>query len=141
MSTERKSNAQLQEFAKKMVAGCSIRESMISAGYSEKQANKGKRAINKRMLKAMAAEGYKLADLARQFSIKDLGDIAIGRLVTNAMIGKDGGALSAKALGSHKDLNLFQSDAVTGMIVLQMPQHLQVMTEQERAELLAQPKE
>lgn len=136
MDTSRKSNAQIKTFAEKMVEGCSIRESMMAAGYSEKQANKGKRAINKRMLKAMAAEGYKLADLAKQFTTKDLGDIAIGRLVTNAMIGKDGGAISAKTLGSHRDLNLWQPDNQAGVIVLQVPQSIQLMSEEEKQKML-----
>jgi hypothetical protein len=108
-------------FAKQMVAGNSIKQSMIAAGYSEKQASKGKAAVSNKMLKALAAEGYKMADFGKQFSMDELKNIAIGRLVTNSITGKDGGVMSAKTLGSHRDLNLWTPEQMAGVIVLQAP--------------------
>lgn len=135
MTTSRKTPTQHKTFARKMKEGCSIRESMIAAGYSEKQANKGQKAISKKMMGAMAKEGIKMADFAKQFTTKDLGDIVVGRLVTNAMVGRDGGVMSAKTLGSHKDLNLWTQESQAGVIVINMPH----ISEEHLKQLLTPP--
>lgn len=108
-------------FAKNLAEGNSIRQSMIQAGYSEKQANKGKAAISKKMLKALSKEGYKMAEFGKQFSLDEIKHTVIGRLMTNAISGKDGGVMSAKTLGSHRDLNLWTPEQMAGIIVLNAP--------------------
>jgi hypothetical protein len=46
-----------------------------------------------------------------------------GRLVDNIVKGKDGGAMSAKILGSDTELNLWQPEFQQGLIILQAPQY------------------
>jgi hypothetical protein len=53
--------------------------------------------------------------------------------------GTDKGSLSAKYLGSTRELNLFTPDQMTGIVVLQMPPQLANMTDEERADLLKPP--
>jgi nucleoid DNA-binding protein len=128
-----KTAAQHKIFAKEMAAGNSIKQSMITAGYSEKQASKGVKAISQKMLKALSKEGVKLADFGKQFSLDELKNVAIGRLVQNAITGKDGGVMSAKTLGSHRDLNLWTPEQMAGVIVLQAP----TFAAENKAKLLA----
>jgi hypothetical protein len=45
-----------------------------------------------------------------------------GRLVDNITKGKDGGAMSAKILGSDSELNLWTPEFQQGLIILQAPQ-------------------
>ena len=42
----------------------------------------------------------------------------------NVIKGKDGGAMSAKILGSDKRVNMFQPEVQQNVLVLQMLQHL-----------------
>jgi hypothetical protein len=57
--------------------------------------------------------------------------------VDNIVKGKDGGAMSAKILGSDTELNLWQQDFQQGLIVLQAPQ----WAIDNKAKLLADPEE
>jgi hypothetical protein len=49
--------------------------------------------------------------------------------------------MSAKILGSDSELNMWQPELQAGMIVLQVPQQILNMTEEERTQLLAPPEE
>lgn len=44
-----------------------------------------------------------------------------GRLLSNTITGKDGGAMSAKILGSETELNMFTPEFQQGVIVLTPP--------------------
>jgi hypothetical protein len=46
-----------------------------------------------------------------------------GRLLSNTISGKDGGAMSAKILGSDTELNMWQPEMNQGLIILQAPQY------------------
>jgi hypothetical protein len=62
-----------------------------------------------------------------------------GRGCSRTSKGTDKGSLSAKYLGSTRELNLFTPDQMTGIVVLQMPPQLANMTDEERADLLKPP--
>lgn len=110
-----------EKFVESIAQGKTIREALLDAGKSAKQARKGISAVNQQMMKGLAKEGYRLVALSEQFTQEQWGKIAIGRLIQNAMLGKDGGCLSAKQLGQHRDLQLWQPETVAGVIVLQTP--------------------
>jgi hypothetical protein len=120
----RKTPEQHKIFAQEMARGNSLRQSMIAAGYSEKQAGKGIKSVSKAMMRAMKNEGVKMADFGKSLDMDTLKHIAIGRLATNAIQGKDGGCLSAKQLGSHRDLNLWAAESQAGVIVISVPNHI-----------------
>jgi hypothetical protein len=44
-----------------------------------------------------------------------------GRLLSNTITGKDGGAMSAKILGSDTELNMWTPEFQQGLIILQAP--------------------
>ena len=108
--------------AKMKETGNNFFQSAVAAGMSPGQARKGTSKMTKAMLRAMIDEGVKLADLADEVGIEKAGKIAVGRLIVNAATGKDGGAMSAKILGSHHALNLWTPDTQVGVIVLNAPQ-------------------
>jgi hypothetical protein len=45
-----------------------------------------------------------------------------GRLVDNVIKGKDGGAMSAKILGSDSELNMWQPELNQGLVIISVPQ-------------------
>jgi hypothetical protein len=59
--------------------------------------------------------------LGRETGKDDRKHLIRGRLSENVTQGKDKGALSAKILGSDSELNLWQPEMMTGVIVLQQP--------------------
>jgi hypothetical protein len=110
-----------QIFAEKIADGGSIKQSMIDAGYPESRANKGLAGCSKRMIQAVAEEGIELAAFGKSLSLDTLKYIAIGRLAANAIEGRDGGVMSAKTLGSHRELNLWTPESMAGIIVITPP--------------------
>lgn len=120
--------------------GGTIQQAFIDAGYSPATAANGLDAVPDGVMKLLGEKGSAIAKLGRA-SVKEMKEIAVGRLVSNCVEGTDKGALSAKILGSHRELNLWQPDNATGLIVLQIPQTVQTMSDEERNQLLAPPKE
>ena len=49
-------------------------------------------------------------------------DLVRGRLVSNTITGTDKGAMSAKIVGSDRELNLWEPESQTGVVILQKPQ-------------------
>lgn len=115
------------EMAEQLAKGEPIYQVMKKYGYSDGVAKLGVRGIPKGLLKHMKLKGYKVAELGNALRKHPdlLGDIAVGRLALNAMDGKDGGVMSAKTLGSHRDLNLWVPESQAGVIVLNVPTALQ----------------
>lgn len=108
--------------------GKSVYESLVKAGYSVKQAKKGLQRIKQShaLRTAFQEETAKLEKeraaaplLPDSWNAKE--QLIVNRLVKNIRAGKDGGALSAKLLGSHKALNLWTPDFRTGVIILNAP--------------------
>jgi len=50
--------------------------------------------------------------------------LILSRLGENIVQGKDSGTQSAKVLGSHRDLNMWKSVRLSGVIILQTPPRL-----------------
>jgi len=60
-----------------------------------------------------------------------------GRLLENTIAGKDGGAMSAKILGSDRELAMWEPELNQGVIVLQAPRE----AFERKAELLGETTE
>ncbi len=105
--------------------GKPIGEALVAAGYSETQSKKGMGLVKRikalgiafreetRLIEAEQAEGPLVPNNwnARETLIVD-------RLEKNIKAGKDDGVMSCKLLGSHKALNLWHVDSVTGTIII-----------------------
>jgi hypothetical protein len=94
---------------------------MLKAGYSPTTAKRGKAALSKPLLAALASESAKLAELGKLLSPEQQENLVRGRLALNTIQGKDNGTQSAKLLGSDKRVGMFTPDHLTGVIVLQCP--------------------
>lgn len=100
--------------------GATIRDAMITSGYTEVSASRGIANVAERVIKLMAKKGIRLKELG-EIDAATQEKIVRGRLVYNTIKGSDKGVLSAKALGSDKRISMFAPDIQTGVIVLQMP--------------------
>jgi hypothetical protein len=79
--------------------------------------------------------------LGKETEREDRNHLIRGRLIHNVTEGTDKGAMSAKILGSDSELNMWQPDQMTGMIILQVPPQLANLTDEERARMLTPPEE
>ena len=106
--------------------GTKVSEALIAAGYSKTQANKGWESVPKSVIKLLPKKTRMLMDRGKALAAekRDMEHLIIGRLADNVTAGKDGGSLSAKILGSHRDLNLWQPEGLAGVIVLNAPKSL-----------------
>lgn len=114
-----------KKFAQAVAGGASIREAMVTAGFSDKQARKGRAALSKPMIEALAAQSKELIELGKKFDAEQLEHMVVGRLVMNTMNGSDDGVQSAKQLGNHKSLALWQPENVTGIFLNRPPKEFE----------------
>jgi hypothetical protein len=122
-----KGNAEV--FVERIKSGDTLQRALEASGRSPKQARKGMAVVSAAMLKMLAKEGIKLAEFGKSLSTETLKNLAIGRLAKNAIDGSDKGVMSAKTLGSHKDINLWAVDSQVGVIVLGMPGQIEAKRE------------
>jgi hypothetical protein len=127
---------QYPEMAKKLAKGLRPRDVLLDAGYSETQASKGWAAVPDGVKLLLPAKGKRLMNLG-SVDPQVRRKLVRGRLVENIIKGKDGGAMSAKILGSDSELNMWQQEFQQGVIVLNVPQSAIV----NKAEMLNAPEE
>jgi|SRR5262252_4214220 len=97
-----------------------IQEALLDSGYSELQAKKGLAAVPDtvlRMLPRNAKRIIKLGSIDPQTQEK----IARGRLLENALKGKDAGSISAHRLGQDKRVNMWTLETQNNVLILQAP--------------------
>lgn len=126
--------------AKGLAEGKSIRQSMLDAGYAQSTADQGFRAVPATVLAIMPKESN-LVELGRALDTEVQESLVRGRLAYGTIVGSDKGVLCAKALGSERRVNMFQPDSATGIIVLQVPPSVAVMSDDEKKKLLTAPDE
>ncbi len=97
---------------------------MTEAGYSESTAKRGKAALSKPMLAALAEQGAQLEYLGGAVTPEQQEKIVRGRLLLNTFRGKDEAVQSAKLLGADRRVAMWKDDSVKGIIVLQCPASL-----------------
>jgi hypothetical protein len=112
---------QYPEMAKKLAKGLRPRDVLIEAGYSETQASKGWAAVPDGVKLLLPAKGKRLMNLG-SVDPQTRRKLVRGRLVDNVIKGKDGGAMSAKILGSDSELNMWQSEVQQGLVIISVPQ-------------------
>jgi hypothetical protein len=103
------------------------------------QARKGLAKVPLAVYGMLSKKGQSLIKLGKETGKEDRKHLVRGRLIENITKGSDKGAMSAKILGSDSELNMWQPELQAGLIVLQVPQQILNMTDQERADLLKPP--
>lgn len=119
----RKTTAQKEKLAKLLADEVPVTKALEQAGWAPKQASKGWDTVPRDVMAILPKKAQRLIELGK-LGKKDMEHFALGRLVKNVQDGKDGGAQSAKILGSHREINAWTPDNQTGVIVLNCPQEI-----------------
>ena len=135
----RKTPEQHKQLAKLLEAGTPVCSALEQAGWSKTSAAKGTSKVPLAVYGMLSNKAKRLIKIAKGATKEDREDLVIGRLMENTANGTDKGSLSAKYLGSTRELNLFTPDQMTGVVVLQTPPQLMNLTAEERADLLKPP--
>ncbi len=107
----------------RMDTGDSLKQALMSAGYSESTANGGWDAVPNRVMRLLGKKGIRFKTLG-EIDAATQEKLVRGRLVYNTIKGSDKGVLSAKALGSDRRVNMFQPDIQAGVVVISIPQNV-----------------
>jgi hypothetical protein len=105
--------------AANLAAGMTIKSAMLEAGYSRATSIAGMQAVPA-TVQALTLEQHPLVIKGRAASYQGMRNLVLGRLIENCEKGQDKGVLSSKALGSIKELNMFQSEQQQGLVVLNL---------------------
>jgi hypothetical protein len=119
---KRKTPQQRAKLASLLAQDVPVGEALRTAGWSEKQAAKGWEAVPELVLARLPAKAKKLVALGKTDK-ETRRNLVRGRLLSNTITGKDGGAMSAKILGSETELNMWQPEMNQGLIILHAPQY------------------
>jgi len=104
-----------------------ISQALEAAGYAPKQAAKGMQRVkdNQLLRKAFAEEKAlilkELTESGPELNPDQTERLIVNRLKDNIVRGKDVAVMSAKLLGSHKKLALWQPESVAGVIIVNAP--------------------
>lgn len=126
-----KTPEQRAKLTKLLADGEPVGEALKAVGYGASQVKKGWDAVPKAVKDKLTEKGKRLIEFGA-FSKDTRKALVRGRLIENVTNGRDGGAMSAKILGSDSELNMWTPDFQTGVIVLNAPQGLA----ERKAELL-----
>jgi hypothetical protein len=121
--SKRKTPKQHAKLASLLAQEVPVGEALRDAGWSPKQAAKGWESVPDLVIAKLPKKAQKLITLGKTDK-EARKNLVRGRLVSNTISGKDGGAMSAKILGSESELNMWTPDFQTGIIVLNAPQSL-----------------
>ena len=124
-----------RKVSESLLQGKSASAALRDAGYSANTVKAGPRAISKTTLRMLGKAGQRLVALSQHSSPEALQHLAVGRLMENCVKGRDAGVMSAKTLGSHRDLNLWTPESQAGTIVFNMP----TVVVNNAAKVLAEP--
>src|SRR5215471_1614726 len=119
----KKTKEQDEILAEMLTDGAGPVEALRAAGYSEHSARQGWKKVPARIMSKLGKKGKRLIEKGKMDK-QDLEHLVIGRLAENVISGKDGGAQSAKILGSHRDINAWTPEQMAGLIILQAPKEL-----------------
>jgi hypothetical protein len=120
---KRKTPEQHKKLARLLSNDTPVTKALVAAGWSPAQAAKGWEAVPDVVLVKLPAKAKKLIALGK--TDKDTRrNLVRGRLVSNTISGRDGGSMSAKILGSDKELSMWEAESQTGVVVLSAPQSL-----------------
>ena len=120
---KRKTPQQHKKLASLLAEGTPVGEALRESGWSERQSQKGFAAVPDAVFAKLPKKMQRLVSLGKDTNPTTRKHIIRGRLLDNAIQGRDGGAMSAKILGSESELNMWTPDTQIGMIVLNAPQY------------------
>jgi hypothetical protein len=115
-----KTSAQRVKLASLLAQGVPVGEALREAGWSARQAQKGWESVPTLVLAQLPAKAKRLVALGKTEK-ETRRNLVRGRLMSNVIAGRDGGAASAKILGSDTELNMWQPEMNQGLIILQAP--------------------
>lgn len=118
MVTNARHHKLAEELSKLETGEGTIKGAMMASGYTESMSSRGWTGVPQSVFALLAKRGTKLTRLGKELSLDDCKHLVLGRLAENCVKGKDGGVMSAKVLGSRKELNLWVADSQVGVIVL-----------------------
>jgi hypothetical protein len=118
---KRKTPAQHKKLASLLAQDVPVGEALRSAGWSQRQSMKGWNAVPDTVIAKLPKKAQRLMALGKADK-ESRKHLIRGRLVENIVKGKDGGAMSAKILGSDNELNMWQPEYQQGLVILQAPQ-------------------
>jgi hypothetical protein len=134
---QRKTPTQYKKLASLLGQEVPVGQALRQAGWSERQSMEGWDAVPGAVLVQLPKKATKLIALGKSVGKEERKALVRGRFMTNTIQDKDGGAQSAKILGSDSELNMWQPEFAQGLIVIQAPQY----AIDRKAELLAEDKE
>src|SRR5437660_857389 len=121
---KRKTPQQHKKLASLLAQDVPVGEALREAGWSERQSQKGWDAVPALVFKQLPKKAQRLVMLGKNLDADTQRHMVRGRLAQNTISGKDGGAMSAKILGSDTRVNMWQPDFQQGLIILQTPQYV-----------------
>jgi len=120
---KRKTPEQHKKLAQLLANDMPVGEALVSAGWSPTQALKGWASVPDAVFVTLPKKARRLVAMGK--ADKDTRrNLVRGRLVSNTISGKDGGAMSAKILGSDTELNMWQPEMNQGLVILTPPASL-----------------
>ena len=117
---KRKSSQQRAKLTRLLTQDVPVGEALVAAGWSPTQALKGWDAVPDAVFTKLPAKAKKLIAMGKADK-ETRRNLVRGRLVSNTITGKDGGAMSAKILGADKELSMWEPESQTGIVVLSAP--------------------
>jgi hypothetical protein len=104
--------------------GNPVRDVLLANGYSQSVANQGWDAVPNRALKLMKghSKGKRFRELGKSLPAPEQEALVRGALISNIQAGEDKAIQSIKALGSTRDLGMFQPEMQTGVVIISVPQ-------------------
>jgi hypothetical protein len=112
---------QHEKFGELVAQGVTIKDAMLQAGYSAKQARKGRAALSKPMVDAALANGIDMASIGARLDPTFVENAIAGKLYQNMIAGENGGNEAAKLLGGMKKYDTFRPESQTGVVIIQAP--------------------
>jgi hypothetical protein len=122
----KKTKEQIAAFETALANGDTIENARLAAGYAPSAAKRGKDGLPKELMailvKMKRADAQELMALGRavRSNLEEAKDLVFGRLSHNAMTGSDAGTLSAKTLGSIKEIDCFTKEVIVGVQINQL---------------------
>ena len=114
----RKTREQHAKLAKLLEAGTPVCSALEQAGWSPTQAAKGISKVPLAVYGLLSKKTRRLIELGKSTGKEDRKHLIRGRLVENITKGKDGGAMSAKILGSEAELNMWTPEQMAGVVIV-----------------------
>lgn len=109
----------MQAFKRTYAETNSIKQAALSAGYSEHTSNMGLKPLPKQLVNYVVNRQRRMdktAALARLTSAQFQEEFVRGRLIENALAGKDSSCNSLKLLGQDRRVNMFTPDQQLGIV-------------------------